>query len=137
MRVWHATRSVLLAAGCLLIGGDVSAQGPNLKVPLDGPSVYRVYCAVCHGVDGKGQGPSAQVFRHKPTDLTVIAKSNKGMFPRSTIQDLLTNGGRWKAHGSNEMPIWGPVFLAVDVDDKTAYAHVYNLVTYLDSIQVK
>ncbi len=137
MTVWHVTRSILLAAGCLLLGGDVSAQTPSLKVPLDGPSVYKAYCASCHGADGKGHGPAAEAFINKAPDLTAIAKNNKGQFPRATIEEVLQNGNKWKAHGSTEMPIWGPIFLAADPNDKIAYAHVHNLVTYLESIQVK
>jgi mono/diheme cytochrome c family protein len=137
MTVGHATRSILLAAGCLFLGGDVSAQRPNLKVPLDGPSIYKAYCAACHGADAKGHGPTAEALKSQPTDLTTIAKNNRGQFPRATIQDVLQNGGKWKAHGSKEMPTWGPLFLAVDANDNIAYAHIYNLVTYLESIQVK
>jgi mono/diheme cytochrome c family protein len=118
MRACNATRSILLAAGCLLLGGDVSAQPPNLKVPLDGPSVYKAYCASCHGADGKGHGPAAEAFINKATDLTAIAKNNKGQFPRATIEEVLRNGNKWKAHGSMEMPIWGPIFLSVDANDK-------------------
>ena len=119
------------------MGSDISAQAPPVKVALDGPSVYKAFCAPCHGVDGRGKGPSAQALKNKPSDLTALAKNNKGMFPRQTIQDLITKGGTWQAHGSKEMPVWGPVFLAADGDDKIAYAHIYNLVTYLESIQVK
>ncbi len=104
---------------------------------LDGPSIYKAYCAACHGADGKGHGPAAETLKYKPTDLTAIAKNNKGQFPRATIEQVLQNGDKWKAHGSKEMPTWGPIFLAVDANDKIAYAHVFNLVTYLESIQVK
>ena len=137
MSVSYATRSILLAAGCLLLAGDVSAQALALKVPLDGPSIYKAYCAACHGADGKGKGPAAEALRNTPTDLTAIAKNNKGAFPRATIEEVLQNGTKWKAHGSKEMPIWGLLFLAVDANDRMAYAHVHNLVTYLESIQVK
>jgi mono/diheme cytochrome c family protein len=137
MTVCNATRSILLAAGCLLVGGNVFAQAPNLKVPLDGPSIYKAYCRACHGADGKGHGPAAETLKYKVTDLTVIAKSNKGVFPRTAIEELLQHGDKWKSHGTKEMPIWGPIFLAVDLNDKIAYAHVHNLITYLESIQVK
>ena len=121
----------------MLLAGDVSAQALNLKVPLDGPSIYKAYCAACHGPDGKGHGPAAAALKYKPIDLTAIAKNNKGVFPRTTIEQVLQTGDKWKAHGSKEMPTWGPLFLSVDGNDKIAYAHVYNLITYLESIQVK
>lgn len=111
-------------------------QSPNLRVPLDGPSIYKESCARCHGADGKGHGPDAAALKQKPSDLTTIAKNNKGVFPRRTIEDVVANGGRWKAHRSNEMPTWGPVFRAVD-GDNIATAHIQNLVAYLESIQVR
>lgn len=137
MSIGYQTRALLVAAGCVLLAGKISAQSLNLKVPLDGPSVYKAYCAACHGADGKGRGPAAEALKNKPTDLTAIAKNNKGAFPRTTIEEVLQSGKKWKAHGSKEMPTWGPVFRAVDADDKIAYAHIYNLVTYLESIQVR
>lgn len=133
----YAKRAILLAVGCLSLVGDVSAQTLNLKVPLDGPSIYKAYCGACHGSDGKGRGPAAETLKYKPSDLTTIARNNQGVFPRTTIEQVLQNGERWKAHGSKEMPTWGSIFRAVDGDDKIAYAHIFNLVTYLESIQVK
>ena len=128
----------LIAAGLsCFAASSASAQSLNLGVPLDGPSVFKAYCASCHGVDGKGHGPAAEALKAKPIDLTQIAINNKGMFPRATIEDVLTNGGKWKAHGSKEMPTWGPIFADADKNDKIATAHIHNLVTYLESIQVK
>ena len=133
----HMRMIVLAAACCVLIAGEVSAQSLNLKVPLDGPSIYGAYCAACHGADGKGHGPAGESLKNKATDLTAIAKNNKGVFPRTMIEEVLQNGNKWKGHASKEMPTWGPVFRAVDGDEKIAYAHIYNLVTYVESIQVK
>lgn len=130
----NAARTALLVCGCLTLGRPSLAQSP---VPLDGPSVFRAYCAACHGVDGKGHGPAAAELKQKPIDLTAIAKNNHGMFPRATVEGVIVRGEKWKAHGSKEMPLWGPVFLAADGDEKLAFAHVHNLLTYLESIQVK
>jgi mono/diheme cytochrome c family protein len=139
MRVANATlmavaRATLMALGCMLLGHPAHAQSP---VPLDGPSVYRAYCAACHGADGQGNGPAAAAMKQKPTDLTTIARNNGGTFPRRALEDMITHGDKLNAHGSKEMPTWGPVFLAVDTNDKLAHAHIYNLVTLLESIQVK
>ncbi|OFW31395.1 MAG: hypothetical protein A3H97_22300 [Acidobacteria bacterium RIFCSPLOWO2_02_FULL_65_29] len=129
--------SLLLLVSWLMAGSAVSSQSVASNVPLDGPSVYKAYCASCHGVDGKGQGPAAGALKQKPINLTTIAKNNRGMFPRATIEDVLINGGKWKAHGSKDMPTWGPIFLGVDGNENLAYGHIHNLVTYLEYIQVK
>ena len=41
------------------------------------------------------------------------------------------------AHGSQEMPIWGPVFRAMSPDENIAKLRVDNLLRYLESIQQK
>lgn len=125
-----------------MTGGQAADQAVRpvsvqVNLPLDGLSVYRAACAACHGVRGKGDGPAAETLKRRPIDLTAIAKNNKGQFPRATIEDILTNGGKWKAHGSKEMPMWGPIFLAADRDENIAHAHIHNLIAYLESIQVK
>lgn len=133
--------SMFLVASWLLAGIPAWSQPPVLVLPervaLDGPSVYRAYCAACHGAEGKGDGPVAAELKHRPTDLTTIARRNNTLFPRTVIENVLANGTSRQAHGTREMPTWGPVFQAVDRNDKIAYAHIYNLVTYLESIQVK
>ncbi len=35
---------------------------------------YRMGCAACHGVDGKGKGPISSQVKVQPADLTVLAK---------------------------------------------------------------
>ena len=134
MRVANAARALLMVSGCVLMEHPALAQS---RVPLDGPSVYKAYCATCHGTDAKGDGPAAAALKRKPIDLTTIAKNNHGKFPRLTIEDVIVRGNKWKAHGSKEMPTWGPVFIAVDGDDQLAYGPIQSLLTYLESIQVK
>lgn len=133
--------SIFLVAAWLLAEIPAWTQPPVLVLPgrvaLDGPSVYRAYCGACHGAEGKGDGPVAADLKRRPTDLTIIAKRNKAVFPRTVIEDVLVNGTSPKAHGSKNMPTWGPAFQAIDGDNNIAYAHIYNLVTYLESIQVK
>ncbi|MEJ2613877.1 MAG: c-type cytochrome [Ignavibacteriaceae bacterium] len=35
-----------------------------------GKEIYDDYCATCHGINGKGDGPSADEMKTKPTDFT-------------------------------------------------------------------
>ena len=76
----------------------------NKTVPTNGKQMYTNYCAPCHGVDGKGQGPAASALKAPPTDLTVLAKNNNGKYPDAHIVTVLRFGSELPAHGSARMP---------------------------------
>ncbi|MBW2316517.1 MAG: cytochrome c [Deltaproteobacteria bacterium] len=69
-----------------------------------GAAVFGVYCASCHGVEGRGDGPVAEALHQRPADLTRIA-SSEGWFPNSLI--LMIIDGRYASHGGREMPVLG------------------------------
>ena len=97
---------------------------------------FHAYCSPCHGRDGKGNGPVAKVLKTTPPDLTTIVMRNKGVFPRRTIRDIIANGSPdIPAHGSGQMPVWGPTFHALDSSDRAADLRLANIVEYLSSIQ--
>ena len=41
------------------------------------------------------------------------------------------------AHGSGEMPVWGPLFRALDPDDTRARTRISAIVGYVESLQGK
>ena len=94
-------------------------------------------CASCHGVDGKGQGPVAPALRSKVPDLTLIMRRAAGEFPRVRIRNIIEGTESPVAHGSREMPVWGPVFHQIDADQDLGDVRVDNLATYIQSIQRK
>src|ERR1700687_4909481 len=49
--------------------------------PASGEEMYKTYCAVCHGTDGKGGGPAASALKVAPADLTQLSKTNGGKYP--------------------------------------------------------
>ena len=71
-----------------------------------GRSEYEANCASCHGVDGKGVGPLQELLRTRPTDLTLLAKNNQGIFPLGRLYDVI-DGQNVPSHGTREMPVWG------------------------------
>jgi len=110
---------------------------PTLVNPsLVGADTYAFYCAPCHGRDAKGRGPVAEALKVPPADLTKLAARNRGVFPRERVQAFVTNGERAiPAHGSSEMPVWGPTFRALETTDKRVNIRIFNVVAYLESIQ--
>jgi mono/diheme cytochrome c family protein len=106
--------------------------------PSSGKDMYIAYCASCHGKDGMGNGPAAPALKTRATDLTLLAVKNGGKFPDSHIAEVIKGDNLTAAHGNKEMPVWGPVFLALGRHDTAqAQMRIHNLTTYLESIQQK
>jgi mono/diheme cytochrome c family protein len=100
--------------------------------------MYLSYCAPCHGVDGRGQGPAAAALRTAPADLTSLSRNNRGRYPDTHILTVLEFGAEIPAHGSVEMPVWGPILGKMNVTNtQERLLRINNLSHYLDSIQAK
>jgi mono/diheme cytochrome c family protein len=105
---------------------------------VQGKDSFEAYCAVCHGKAGKGDGPAAPAMKTPVADLTMIAKKNGGKFNPMAVKDMIKGADReMAAHGSKDMPIWGPVFRSFQGDPNIAELRVNNLVSYIESIQAK
>jgi mono/diheme cytochrome c family protein len=106
--------------------------------PTSGKEMYKQYCASCHGVDGKGDGPAAPALKLPTTDLTTLTMKNKGTFPAAHVAAVIQGDGMTAAHGSKDMPVWGPIFRAMSGHSRAqVQLRIRNLTTYLESIQVK
>lgn len=110
-------------------------QPINLIHSLNGPDLYRSYCASCHGTQGKGDGPVAPALNSKVPDLTTIAQRNGGVFPATQVNKIISGDQIILAHGSREMPVWGPIFHQVQEDRDYGEVRLQNLTNYLKSIQ--
>lgn len=110
---------------------------PLVIASMYGRDLFEFYCAPCHGRDGKGSGPVAPALKTVPADLTGLAARNGGAFPRARITALLAGDREadTTAHGPKEMPVWGPIFRALDPGDTTNKVRIANIVDYLDSLQ--
>jgi mono/diheme cytochrome c family protein len=106
-------------------------------VLLNGAEIFRNYCATCHGVDGSGDGPAAAALKIKPPELSTIARRNGGTFPTARILSFIAGDKVLVAHGSGEMPIWGPIFHKIENDQDLGYVRLQNVTEYLNSIQRK
>jgi len=108
---------------------------PEYTDAASGPDMYRAYCAVCHGVDGKGTGPAAPALRQPPTDLTKLAKKAGGEFPRFRVSNVIRGDNAIPSHGSQDMPMWGDVFRNLKRDESVVTLRVHNLTEYIASLQ--
>ena len=106
--------------------------------PASGPEMYQSYCSSCHGANAKGHGPAAPALKAAPTDLTVLAKANKGIFPAEHFATVLEGKAAVPAHGSREMPVWGRIFSRLSNSDVgEVQLRIFNLSQYVESLQQK
>ncbi|MGH9701952.1 MAG: c-type cytochrome [Candidatus Acidiferrales bacterium] len=132
--------SILFAVSGLLIAQEKTIKkGPIQPTsPASGAEMYKAYCAVCHGPDGKGTGPAAAELKTKPADLSTLAKRHGGKFPDEYVVTVLRFGTTAAAHGTSDMPTWGPLFSVVSGQDKAQVdMRISNLIRYLKTLQEK
>lgn len=104
--------------------------------PTSGKQMFTSYCAPCHGVDARGNGPAAAALKMRPTDLTGICKKNHGRFPDTHIISVLEFGPT--PRGSAEMPAWGPILGKMNqANAQDKVLRINNLSRYVESIQAK
>jgi mono/diheme cytochrome c family protein len=125
-----------LCVGFVAWGQSPRAENERVIPSLDGQTLYVTYCAVCHGKAADGTGPMAAVLKVHVANLTEIAKRNGGQFPFERVARRIegTEPGT-VAHGTKEMPIWGPLFSQVTTDQDFGRVRIHNLAKYIQSIQ--
>ena len=141
-RTWQLVLAVALvgvflsgASGQTHTAPNAEEQFPPLIRSTEGSDLFRAYCASCHGLDAKGAGPVAPLLKTKVPDLTLLARKNRGQFPAARVRQVVIGKEVVAAHGSREMPIWGPIFHQVEGDIDWGNVRLENLVKYLQSIQ--
>ena len=110
-------------------------QRPDTAVVESGRDLFQTYCASCHGVVGRGDGPAAGELRNRPADLTQFAKRNAGVFNDALLYRVI-DGRTVKAHGTTEMPVWGDAFKwHQGLSEEAIKARIEAIVHYVESIQ--
>jgi mono/diheme cytochrome c family protein len=137
---------ILVMISACAVAQEAPAQtSPTVRhVPItnapsnSGKEMFKSYCAVCHGTDAKGNGPAASALKTSPPDLTLLAQKNGGKYPAAHVASVIRGQAAPAAHGSQDMPVWGPLFSSISqghqaqVQQRTA-----NLVTYIETLQAK
>lgn len=129
----------ICGAGLLLVLFAIASVNVSATQKEDknarGHKLFMQYCASCHGVDGKGNGPAAPSLKGKMSDLTQIPKDN-GKFPGLRVLNIISGEKEVVSHGSKEMPVWGQVF-KMQKGESRAKLDIYALQEYIESIQQK
>ena len=86
----------------------------------------------------KAAVPSRRPSAKPPPNLTILAQRHGGTFPEEYVTNVLRFGPGFSAHGSSEMPVWGPLFQYLENYNEAAVRQrIKNLCGYLESIQEK
>ena len=135
--------AVILAGTLLSLGtaqqpksDQLSPETVRLIDSVDGPALYKAYCAVCHGPNARGGGPMAMSLKVPPPDLTRIAARNGGVWSQARIERIISGdeplpGG----HGTRAMPVWGPIFSQIAWDQVLGRLRIHNLANYISHLQ--
>jgi len=100
--------------------------------------MFNRYCAVCQGTDAKGNGPAAWAWKATPTDLTGLTQKGGGKYPALDVTSVIRGQAELPAHGSKEMPVWGPLFFRLSQGHESeVQQRIANLNHCIESMQKK
>lgn len=138
-------KNVFVLLGVVGLSGTlvVAQQKPRIESrsiqqvsPANAQEMFRSYCAPCHGLTGKGDGPAASALKKAPADLTKISARNGGKFPTVQVNHYIMGVEEVAAHGNRDMPIWGNLFRSLNPGDRAvAELRGSNLTDYLKKMQ--
>ena len=109
-------RKMALSAAIALLAAT-GAAAPALAA--DGEQLFKFYCAQCHGLGGKGDGPNVgEEFPVSPRNFTSAEEMNK--LTDADIKNVVLDGGP-SASKSPMMPPWSRTLSGEDVDALVVY----------------
>lgn len=137
--------SIAVLVGALALVSAAQDQNKEIKhvpaketSPASGQEMFNSYCASCHGKDAKGDGPAASALTTPPADLTALAKKNGGKYPDMKVTSVLRGEAKVVAHGTQEMPVWGPVFWHMSQGHPAeVQQRIANINNYIKSLQAQ
>ena len=129
-----------LSAACGRPAADRPDIGLGAMPAEQRQELFDRLCASCHGKDGRGDGPVADQLTSRPPNLTTLAQRHAGTFPREYVVGVLSGQRRIRAHGTNDMPVWGqrlaPAHSPAAAAGQLEQARLITAITdYVDSLQ--
>ena len=132
------------ALSALVVSSIFGSGSVFAEEELIGSAEFLNSCASCHGVGAKGDGNLATYLNIKPTDLTMLTKTNDGVYPFLKVFQTIDGRSATAGHGDRLMPVWGDRY-STDVGDKygpfggeaAVRARVLELVYYIQNMQQK
>ncbi len=110
-----------------MLTSSVVASAP--PPAYEGLKLYVSYCQLCHGVEGKGDGPLAKAMKISPANLTTTIRSRSD----TILTKIITGEGRQTITGrdrhnllSEAMPEWNNIFNTSQVKALIAYLRFFG-----------
>ena len=130
----------------MLTAGSLAFALEDISTTSIGKLEFQKNCASCHGMGGKGDGPFVEFLKQAPSDLTTLSQKNAGIFPQESVYDWIRDASKIRAHGSQEMPIWGDRYNQEIIEQfgpmytgpaSSVRQRILELVFYIATIQQK
>jgi mono/diheme cytochrome c family protein len=106
---------------------------------MSGEDLYRRFCASCHGVSGRGDGPVSASLRVEVPDLTLVAHRANGTYPRERVAHIIDGRYIIGAHGTRTMPVWGEDLARLEIGnpeaERSSQILIARLADYVGSLQ--
>ena len=125
----RSTWSTLIAASLLMSLWHPANASSDPPPGLEGRRLFTAYCQLCHGPDGKGDGPLAVKRDIDPPDLTFTVRSQSD----TSLRKIISGTGRNNTTGrvrheilSDTMPAWQDVFDDTQMDALIAYLRLLS-----------
>ena len=144
MTQWRLSALAALMTAAAIIPAAAGPQEPSVQTSETlvggeaGDSLYRTYCAGCHGYAGKGDGTLAPSLRVRPSDLTRLTRKGE-KFDADKVARAIDGRKEVAGHGGSDMPKWGDAFKrsGEGYSEKAVKARIDAITAYLETLQVK
>lgn len=103
----HATASTIIRAAAFLVSSIVISGAAVAQDAVVGQAEFKMHCAACHGMEGRGDGPIGPLLKTPAPNLALISERNGGKFPFQKVYEIIDGTTVLAAHGSRDMPLWG------------------------------
>lgn len=124
-----------------IVSGDTAPNQNSCPFSLvisasSGHDMYVVYCAGCHGEDGRAKGRSSRYCTVPPVDLTQLARQNHDTYPSERVCQILRYGTGRPPQGQGYMPVWSPLLRSMNADPPgMTEVRIQSLSEYVRTLQ--
>ncbi len=136
-RLWRTITKLLAGVSlvALLWAPAPAALAQQEDVIESGRQQFSQQCAVCHGLEGQGDGVLGPHLKELPADLSRLSERNGGTFPFWDVYGKIDGRNKVSAHGPGDMPVWGTDERYEGTSGRLAMGQILEIVFFLQSVQ--